>query len=419
MRSLNLRRAAVVAALAFTECLCLYFAPAGLMGMPWVLGQVVVRWINAGLLMTPVLACLTMIAFGVRMLARQHVRAGGADPLEGVRRRVAQRRWSVRAFLAAVGLGWMGMFLPALELPRDPLLAGSVLLGGVVLPALAIVLALRTFGRMALAPLLHPGEVVRTDADGYLFSAVAVTGESRAAVGLLAALTVGMGALFATSTSLIFTSTGPAVLLAYGVVASLVAYAFQSTSRIEIGLDGVRVRGSSRSRFHAYRDIDAVEVARGGDVVLLRRGRAVLRLQLHGEDVARRGPIVERLRAAIARAHAPEAVAQRFAEAATPAVLAQAARGDGDYRSPAAGRDALWEVVEAPPARGETRVRAARALADGADGADRARLRIAAERCAEPEARQGLARIAALGEDDEEEAGAPAPRRAALQVEKQ
>jgi hypothetical protein len=414
MRSLNLRRVAVAAALAFANWFCVFFDPYAQRGWPWLLRAVADRWIACGAFVAPPLALLALIAFGVRMVARQHVLAGGADPLEGVRRWVAERRWISHVFHGGAALCTVCVLFLARDRYTLPVEEAAFLCGGLALPALAVVLALRAFGRAVIAPLVHPSELERKDADGYLFSAVAVTAESRAAVGLLAALTVGLVAFLA-STSSVFRPTGLAVALGYGALATLMAYSFQAISRIAIGLDGVRVSGSSRPRFHAYRDLDGVDVARGGDVVLLRRGRAALRLQLHGADAARRGPVVERLREAIARAHAPEAVAQRLAETATPTVLAQAARGDGDYRSPAASRDALWEVVEAPAATGETRARAARALAAGAGGADRARLRIAAERCAEPKARQALARIA-VGEeeDEEEEARAPAPRRAAL-----
>ncbi len=235
-----------------------------------------------------------------------------------------------------------------------------------VAPAIGVALALRDFLSAALAPLLDRAEIERKDADGLTFSAVAVTPESRAAVGLLAVVSVGVLGVLA-GTRVGFGETGLSIALAYAGVAFVTVVSFQRASRIAIGLDGVRVSGSSLLRFHAYRDADSVDVTREGDVALRRHGKVVLRLQLHGEDVGRRAPIVARLRDAIARAHAPGGDARRLAEAASPALLAQAARGDGDYRSPAAPRDALWEVIEAPSARGDARVRA-RAGARGGRG---------------------------------------------------
>jgi hypothetical protein len=426
MRSPTLRRAAIAAALVFADVLWLVSWPGDfdVRGDP-----IRAFWLACGWILATLATVLVPAAFGARMLARQHVRAGGADPLEGVRRRVAAGRSIFRGAYVGVALfvviSMVLVLVEALrrhqlqELPAlvPVLRVGAVFLCGMVLPALAVVLALRAFGRGAIAPLVHPAELERRDADGYAFSAVSVTAASRAAVGLLALLTVGVVAIFTSASDAFFrTSTPTAVAIGYCVVAVLMASSFRRISRIAIGLDGVRVSGTSRPRFHAYRDLEGVDVARDGEVLLLRPGRAALRLQLHGEDASRRGPIVERLRAAIARAQAPGSVAQRLAEAATPAILAQAARGHGDYRSPAASRDALWEVLEAPSARGETRARAARALAAGADGADRARLRFAAQRCADPEARETLARIA-VGELEDEESEAPAPRRAALRVE--
>ncbi len=424
MRSLSLRRAAVAAALLSADgFFAAYFVsgPRWLfspldpwLSRSWALREVSERWITGGLVLSLLLTALALLAFGARMVARQHVRAGGADPLERVRAWVARRRRTVRAFYAvaallSVSLRTLGYAFDALiGVYPDPIEGAVLLVGGVVLPMVAVVLALRAFGRVALSPLVDPAELERKDAGGLHFSAVAVTPESRAAVGLFALVTLGT-LVWTVGTPVASASSMLLVALGYGATALLSAAAFTGASRIALGLDGVRVSGTSRPRFHAYRELDGVEVSRTGDVLLMQAGRVLLRLQLHGEDAARREPIVARLREAIARAHAPAAAAHRLAESASPAALAQAARGDGDYRSPAASRDALWEVVEAPSASGEARARAARALSAAADGADRKRLRFAAEHCADPPTRRALLRIAVGGEEEEEEPVEEAP----------
>jgi hypothetical protein len=442
MRSLNLRRAAITAALVFLDWLFvrLLDSPGSLrwvdralwpVGGDYVIADGWQRCLEAGAVVFPALTLLAVVAFVVRLMVRQRLRASGADPLDPVRRWVAKRRWVVRAICVAPALLALdGRTLgDALDLllgrygPHSIVKGLTLLALGVVAPAAGVAAVLRGSLAVALSPLLTRDELERTDADGFLFYAVAVTPESIAMVVLFALASAGVLAALA-GMSFGGSVSDSSVAIAYATAVVLGAFSFQRASRIALGLDGVRIGGTSRQRFYAYHGLDAVDVNRAGDILVRRHDRVVLRLQLHGEDAGRRAPIVARLREAIARAHAPGGAARRLAEAASPALLAQAARGDGDYRSPAAPRDALWEVVEAPSASGEARARAAQALAAAADGADRARLRFAAERCAHPPTRQALARIAAVDEeaeaDEADEAEAPAGgatrRRATLQA---
>ena len=84
---------------------------------------------------------------------------------------------------------------------------------------------------------------------------------------------------------------------------------------------------------------------------------------------------------------------------------------------PALTRDQLWTLVEGPEHDRETRTAAARALATTGSEGERARLRIAAEHCAEPKVRVellGIARGATVAErelalDEEEQALAATP----------
>jgi hypothetical protein len=254
------------------------------------------------------------------------------------------------------------------------------------------------------APLTAP--VKSPSADEFTFSAVAVTPEARAAVGGILALSVAAMALAAyLPQQIVYGTPGVAGFLAYVALVAGGALAFQRASRIGVGLDGVLVTGSSRTRFYGYRDLDDVEATRWGDVLLRRGGRVVLRLQLHGEDEGRHQAIADRIREGITLAgKLASGGAQRLAEAVGPAPLAHAARGQGSFRAPGATREELWELVEAPATSGAARSAAAEALALEADRADRARLRVAAERCAEPTARAALMRIVVDEEAAEEEA---------------
>jgi hypothetical protein len=124
-----------------------------------------------------------------------------------------------------------------------------------------------------------------------------------------------------------------------------------------------------------------------------------------GEDAGRHAAIAERIRESMARARDPlGGGAARLADALGTAPLAQAAHGLGSFRAPGATRDELWELVEAPGTAASSRAAAAEALAVGADAGDHARMRIAAEHCADPVARAVLARVGVGEESDEEEA---------------
>jgi hypothetical protein len=84
--------------------------------------------------------------------------------------------------------------------------------------------------------------------------------------------------------------------------------------------------------------------------------------------------------------------------------LVRAAEGAADYRSPALARDQLWGMVEGVEYEAASRVAAATALARTAGSVDRARLRVAAERCAEPRLRVELLEVAEVAEDEEQDA---------------
>ena len=94
---------------------------------------------------------------------------------------------------------------------------------------------------------------------------------------------------------------------------------------------------------------------------------------------------------------------------ASRADMTRAAEGGGDYRQPAVSREQLWSVLEGPAIDSAARNAAAEALAGSRDPAERARLRIAADRCAEPAVRT---RMQELLEDEDE----VAPLKRALPV---
>lgn len=348
------------------------------------------------------------LAFAARLVARARIRAGHADPLDRVRSWLAAGRGRTAALVAAIPamtqalfvrgeLGWGGH--PAWVIAEVALVAGLVQMAFI-----------RGGLRAALAPTMGDqgeGEGPATiDADELRFDAVAVTRETKLAVGALAVVSLATVAYIASLPILslfkdprVFT-----VIASYVGVAAMSAFAFRRASRISVGVDGVYVGGTSRARFFAYRDLDEVG-ARGGDLELVRRGRVVLRLQLHGKDATRREAILARMVDGLARVKDVERdAAANFVTSRSVDHVVDSARGGGDYRLPSVSPDALWALVEGPGVDATTRTAAAEALVKVA-GADRERLRVAAAHCADPRVRVALEELVEESDGDEVTAG--------------
>lgn len=345
-------------------------------------------------------AALTVGTIGIalgflgRTLARARVRAGLADPLAGARAFVAAHAPSrARLIAVAPAVLWIALNVRHyLHVASDRSI--YAVLPGIVLPALIGLLGHVLLARRGLAALLaptldeHEASREEAEADGFTFDAVAVTKETRAAVGGVAAFSLAMAlAVIALPVASMRSPAFLAALASYIALTAGAALAFRRASRVAIGVDGVHVRGSSRSRFYGFRDVDSARVS-GSDLELLRGSHVVLRLQLHGKDASRRDALLTRLQAAIARASAErDEPAVSFVSGATRADMTRAAEGGGDYRQQAVSREQLWSVLEGPSIATAARRAAAEALAGSRDPAERARLRIAADQCAEPSVR--------------------------------
>jgi hypothetical protein len=243
------------------------------------------------------------------------------------------------------------------------------------------------------------------------FAAVAVTPAARGAVGALAAMSLAMAVYAATAP--VTGTLGGVMTLAYAMAALGGTMLFRSVSRIVVGIDGVLVIGAERKRFIGYGAIDEVRESRG-DLLLLRGGRLVLRLQLQEADAARSDVLVARLREAMARAAILRSDGAEMLVRATMAGegasrrLLSSIRGGLDYRQPALAREQLWKLVEGPAAERDARTLAAGALVPTLDEHERTRLRAAADNCADPRVRVALRAFAdghrdGGGEQEEDE----------------
>lgn len=249
--------------------------------------------------------------------------------------------------------------------------------------------------------------------DDSTFTAVAVTPTTRGAVGALALASIAMTALVVAAP--MRTQLGPAVI-AYVLAALGAATLFRYVSRIVVGIDGVLVTGMGRTRVFGYAMFD--EVREGGelsrDILLLRGGRVLVRLQLPDDEAPRVSGLVARLRDAMDRAAALRNngadLMMQMAKAGGAASDRLASSSRGTYRQATMAREQLWELVEGPFADADARTIAAEALAPDLDAQDRSRLRVAAEHSADPRVRLALLALA----DDEDEAPAVAPKRATL-----
>jgi hypothetical protein len=352
---------------------------------------------------------LAVLGGATRMVARARVRAGHADFLDRLRGWTAAHPKVTRALLAAPALAWM------LRLGWPSSIAGSIIDGPIldtapgpyvrILPALLVagwgLFAMTKKGvRELLAPTLGGDEATARFEIGpeeIGFDAVAVTRETLATVGLYSAITLGLpafGLLYLLMNRGSVHDGSSLGFIAYLAFVGFGAFAFRRASRVAIGVDGVHIRGTSRARFFAYRDLDSARV-KGGDVELVRRGKVVLRLQLHGEDAARRDAVLARITESIARVREGRgAVAAQIVASSSKDALARVAEGGGDYRMATLTREQLWALVEGPEIEASARKAAAEALVRSSDDGERARLRVAAEHCAEPQVRIALQEIA-------------------------
>jgi hypothetical protein len=249
-------------------------------------------------------------------------------------------------------------------------------------------------------------------ADEIVFDAVAVTREAKAVIGGVAGLSLAVVALIVSRPILsLFHDRWPFyVMAAYIAIVALTAVAFQRASRVAVGVDGVHIRGTSRAKFYAYRDLDEAR-ANGGDIELVRRGRVVVRLQLHGEDAARRDAVLARIAEHVTRVREGRgATAAQLVAGASKETLARVANGGADYRMAALTREQLWALVEGPEIEASARKAAASALAKASDDGEKARLRVAASLCAEPQVRIALEEIA-RGDGMHDERGEARPAR--------
>jgi hypothetical protein len=189
-----------------------------------------------------------------------------------------------------------------------------------------------------------------------------------------------------------------------------VAY-LRLAARVDVGSDGVLVRRLGEQRFVSYRSLVGLVPEQTNSVLLRLEGQRDLRLSIGGWEHRGelRDALVERIEEARSAFVAsdgtsgPEALVapggrapQRWVREVR--ALARAKH----YREARLDRDRLWRVVDdagAPPA---TRAGAALALSE-LDEPGRARLRIAAEACAEPKLRVALTCVAEGAPDAEVE----------------
>jgi len=354
---------------------------------------------------------LAVAALVVRALARRRVRAGLADPLEALRR----RPWAMRLAAWAPGAAYVYMFLRVMLRNVDAWWIEPFGLDLVhyVLPHVLIAVGIGKLGSMVMRELVEPVRDERVpspprEEGDIVFSAVAVTSRTWGAVGAMGVASAAMALWVAMApTAILVESTAfLAAVAAYIAAAAGAAYAFRRASRIAVGIDGVYVGEAASTRFFAYREMDEVRAAGADDLELVRGGRVVLRLQLHGEDAGRRDEVLARVTAAIARARSGET---RGAEAVVQSMTARrkvvaAAMEPPGYREATLTREHLWELVEGAATDAPTRTAAAEALATASsmDGEERSRLRVAASRVADPRVRVALG---SLAHDDDDEAG--------------
>jgi hypothetical protein len=168
------------------------------------------------------------------------------------------------------------------------------------------------------------------------------------------------------------------------------------TPSIVLGADGVLVERLFGSRFVPFGSIRAVHTSVLGLRLELHAGRSVRAWSL-GMSLERATALAQAIRAQVAESGAPLPTLPRIGEAATGAWADEVVHHatTSDYRRSPPSDDDLVRALEGPGTSGELRVAAAVALRarHGGESA-RARIRIAAKKLADEDARALLERVA-------------------------
>jgi hypothetical protein len=166
--------------------------------------------------------------------------------------------------------------------------------------------------------------------------------------------------------------------------------ALRRTLRVDIGLDGVRLRHTAGgSRLLEYRGIRDVKQA-DSSVTLSRRDGDPLTVHFYGED-ASFAPIVSgRIERAVTASQAISVEAMRAAEHALEARVSDAHADH--YRATTIPSEQLWSLVEGAGVTVRARVAAAEVLLNQPGTRDMPRLRSAIDLCLDPEGHAALAK---------------------------
>lgn len=197
-----------------------------------------------------------------RMIARARVRSGLPDPLAGIRAWATSRARTVEAIFVAIIVAWTALLARRFQ-SGDLLGLGSAHLLASLIGGWAQLIVMRAGLGALVSPTLGGGargESGLKARPGITYDAVARTGEARAAIGLVFALSIVMFGLVAAlpTTVLMHDRRVFAAVGGYVLVVLAAAFGFRSASRAAIGIDGVRVYGTSRTRFVGYRELDEV-----------------------------------------------------------------------------------------------------------------------------------------------------------------
>ena len=233
-----------------------------------------------------------------------------------------------------------------------------------------------------------------------------------------------MAAFAGTATYLLRSTESRALAVAMGLVAIL-GYAWLATRVfLRVGADGLVVRSPlRRARFLAHDAIESVRNDGSAIVVAPRSGLGIV-LQVpgipSGEEPEQRAQDERRTDEAIAIVRRVQQArrAHREHRASAESLVAVLARGDrsarewldelrrvgegaaGTFRTMGASRAQLFAVVESTTARARDRLAALVALRTRLGEDEMPRVRVAAERCAEPALRERMIRVADAASDE-------------------
>jgi hypothetical protein len=260
-----------------------------------------------------------------------------------------------------------------------------------------------------------------TVAEFNVFGNVASKATGRMVVLAIAALIAAVaGATFAIASHHMLMPIVIIMALLFAMLIIVPAMVYSKQTKLRVGADGINVKsGFAKRQFVSHEDIEKV-AAQGAQVIVTRKHGPQMVFDVAREVAKKKAAIEETRRQAESIAWRIEKARQAYQALAGEAPQAALALDRGDktvrdwieqlrrvgqganatFRDVGLTREQLLRVVESTSTAAKERLAAVVALREGLTEEEKPRIRVAADRCAEPAMRERMVRVAFAPEEE-------------------